>query len=155
MSRYRRLALIGAAAVAFTIKLCLAWMTLGTNDVVTFELMLDKLNARGAVALYNEGTLSTVNGRVQGIFQMNHPPFALTLLRLWGALRSFTGLPLGFWLRLSCAMADLLVLWLLYQRGMGAGDDWWALLILALSPVAIMVSGFHGNTDPLMIALVV
>jgi hypothetical protein len=117
--------------------------------------MLEKLNARGAVALYTEGTLVTVNGKVVGPLQMNHPPFSLTLLRFWGALRRLTGLPLGFWLRLSCALADLFVLWLLYRLGLGEGDGLWALLVLALSPAAILISGFHGNTDPIMIAFVV
>jgi len=27
----------------------------------------------------------------------------------------------------------------------------WALLLFALSPVSVMVSGFHGNTDPIMV----
>src|SRR5437764_3483309 len=147
--------LIVAAGAAFLAKVSLALMTIGTNDVVTFERMFEKLNAHGAVALYTEGTVVTVNGRVVGPLQMNHPPFSLTLLRFWGALRHITGLPIGFWLRLSCALADLFVLWLLYRLGFGERDGWWALLVLAFSPAAILISGFHGNTDPIMIAFVV
>ena len=29
----------------------------------------------------------------------------------------------------------------------------WALVIFALSPLSIMVSGYHGNTDPVMVML--
>src|SRR5947208_1857864 len=31
----------------------------------------------------------------------------------------------------------------------------WALLIFALSPVSVMVTGFHGNTDPVMVLFLV
>src|SRR6185312_13199470 len=31
----------------------------------------------------------------------------------------------------------------------------WALLFFALSPVSLMVSGFHGNTDPVMVMFLV
>src|SRR5438105_13800388 len=31
----------------------------------------------------------------------------------------------------------------------------WALALFALSPVSLMVSGFHGNTDPVMVLLLV
>src|SRR5207244_8376913 len=31
----------------------------------------------------------------------------------------------------------------------------WALALFALSPVSLMVSGFHGNTDPVMVMLLV
>src|SRR5207253_1809631 len=31
----------------------------------------------------------------------------------------------------------------------------WALALFALSPVSLMVSGFHGNTDPVMVLFLV
>ena len=143
--------LIAAAAGAFLLKVWLAATTFGSNDVRTFELMLDKLKTSGVETLYREGTELKIDGRVS-VTRMNHPPFALTLLRCWGALRTVTGVPLGFWMRLTCAVADLLTLWLVWRI---AGAATLSLLVVAVAPAGIMISGFHGNTDPIMIALVV
>src|SRR6266404_4875646 len=86
---------------------------------------------------------------------MYHPPFALPLLRVLGGLRSITGLPLGFWMRLMCALADVLTLWLVWLIVKPDGANPLSLLVVALAPTGVMISGFHGNTDPIMIALVV
>jgi uncharacterized membrane protein len=143
--------LIAAAAGAFLLKIWLAATTFGTNDVRTFELMLDRLQTDGVETLYREGTEFKIDGRV-AVTRMNHPPFALTLVSAWGGLRGVTGIPLGFWMRLTCALADLLTLWLVWRL---AGWNPLSLLVVAIAPAAIMISGFHGNTDPIMIALVV
>lgn len=150
----RRLLLI-AAAVAFLLKVALAATSYGTNDVQTFEEMLEKLQKQGARTLYLEGTDILLDGRVVGPMPMNHPPMVLTMLRVWGGLRDVTGLRLGFWIRLTCAFADLLTLWGVYRLVGIEGRRWIGVLLVALSPASILISGFHGNTDPIMIALVV
>jgi uncharacterized membrane protein len=142
---------IAAAAAAFLLKVWLATTTFGTNDVRTFELMLDKLESAGVETLYREGTEVRVDGNV-AVTRMNHPPFALTLLCTWGGLRRVSGLPLGIWIRLTCALADLLTLWLVWRI---AGENRLSLVVVASAPVAIMISGFHGNTDPIMMGLVI
>jgi Mannosyltransferase (PIG-M) len=149
-----RLLLI-AAAVAFLLKVALAARTYGTNDVQTFEEMLEKLERAGARTLYAEGTDVILDGRVLGAMQMNHPPLVLAMLRVWGGLRELTGLRLGFWLRFSCALADLITLGALYGLFGIEGDHWKSAMLVALAPASIVVSGFHGNTDPIMIAFVV
>jgi hypothetical protein len=83
--------------------------------VQTFEEMLEKLQKRGARSLYLEGTDILLDGRIVGPMPMNHPPMVLAMVRVWGALRDATGLRLGFWMRLSCAFADLLTLWGVYR----------------------------------------
>jgi hypothetical protein len=153
-NNHRRI-LMWAALAAFLFKVFIAYTTFGTNDVLTFERMLQKVEKHGVVPLYGQGTPVTVNGFQVGSIQMNHPPLVLTMLEIWGGFRDATGLPLGFWMRLTCAIADLFVVWLLWRVGMGEGDNWRGLLALALAPAAIMISGFHGNTDPIMIAFVV
>lgn len=147
--------LLVAAAVAFLLKATLAATSYGTNDVRTFEQMLETLQQRDARTLYLEGTDIVLDGRIVGRMPMNHPPMVLAMLRLAGALRDVTGLRLGFWLRLSCALADLLTLWALYRLFGLESERWRGILLVALAPASIMISGFHGNTDPLMIALVV
>ena len=151
----RRRLLFVAAAVAFLLKAAIAATSYGTNDVQTFEQMLQTLQERGARTLYLEGTDIVLDGRVVGRMQMNHPPGVLAMLRFWGALRDVTGLRLGFWLRISCALADLLTLWALYRLFGPASDRWISIILVALAPASIMISGFHGNTDPIMIAFVV
>jgi Glycosyltransferase family 87 len=153
--RSRQRMLLVAAAFAFLLKAALAATSYGTNDVQTFEQMLETLQERGARTLYLEGTDIVLDGRVVGGMPMNHPPMVLAMLRLGGALRDITGLRLGFWLRLSCALADLLTLWALYRLFGLESERWLGILLVALAPASIMISGFHGNTDPIMIALVV
>jgi hypothetical protein len=136
------------ACAALVVKLCLALFTFGTNDVLTFERMLDKLNSAGPEALYRDGTPATLDGKVISAVQMNHPPFVLTLLRFWDALRAVTGLPVRFWMRACCVMADLFVVCMLWNLV----ADWRAVLVVTVAPAAVMISGFHGNTDPIMIA---
>jgi hypothetical protein len=147
--------LFGAAALAFLLKAVLAATSYGTNDVQTFEQMLQTLQEHGARILYLEGTRIVLDGRVVGGMPMNHPPAVLAMLRLWGELREVTGLPFGFWLRMTCALADLLTLWMLYRLFGIESDQWIGILLVAVAPAAIMISGFHGNTDPIMIAFVV
>lgn len=147
--------LVFVMAAALVLKLCLALCTFGTNDALTFERMLDKLNKSGVKSLYLEGTVATLDGKFMQDVQMNHPPFVVTLLHAWRALRTATGLPLRFWIRAWCAFADLLTVWLLWKLSQRRGGDWRAVFVVAMAPAAIMISGFHGNTDPIMIALAV
>lgn len=151
----RKRILFAAAVIAFLMKLALAASSYGTNDVTTFEEMLEKLQTHGARSLYTEGTDVILDGRIVGPMQMNHPPMVLTMLRAWGALRQVTGIRLGFWIRFSCACADLLTIWIVYRLFGVASRRWMGMLLVALAPASIMISGFHGNTDPIMIAFVV
>lgn len=152
----RRRILTGLALAAFLIKIILAATTYGTNDGQTFELMQAKAETRGVRALYLEGTEARNNqGRVLHMMQMNHPPFVLHLMRFWVFCARWIGGSLHFWLRFTCACADLFAFFLIGRLLEGSAGAFWNLAILALSPVAIMISGFHGNTDPIMIALVV
>jgi hypothetical protein len=140
------------ALVAFALKLCLAAATTGTIDVLLFERMLEKLDLYGVPTLYQEGAELIVGGRNTGLtMQMNHPPFMLTVLSAWGVLRAWTGLGLGLWLRLTCAVGDLAA-FVLIRRMLGDRPAVW---MLAAAPAGVLVSGFHGNSDPIMISLAV
>jgi hypothetical protein len=57
-------------------------------------------------------------------------------------------------LRMASILADIAVVaGLLVWRGrLGGLPEWWALIVFAASPVSLMVSGFHGNVDPIMVA---
>ena len=58
---------------------------------------------------------------------------------------------LPFFLRLPGIIADFLAVFVLVRlRSKIGGPPWWAITLYALSPVAFMVSGFHGNVDSLL-----
>lgn len=147
--------LCSVAAVAFVLKALLALFTVGTNDMSTWDHDLVKLRAAGFADLYKEGVqYSSPSGRPYPNQPFIHPPAVLTGLRLLGALQSLTGLPFRFWLRIACGFADvgmLAMIWGMFPGLRGRAELW----LLAASPVSILISGFHGNTDPIMICFVV
>jgi len=141
---------------AFALKLGLAAATHGSTDVLLFEADAEKLQRDGAAALYRDGVATQWCGeaRTRPCPPFNHPPFMTHVLRAWSALEAASGVPLRFWLRLSAAVADvgsLLVLSRLLQRRLDQTGTANALGWFALSPIAILVSGFHGNTDPIFL----
>jgi hypothetical protein len=131
------------ALLAFSIKIFISLKTYGTNDIYLWRQFLSFLQANGPIALYRDADLFI------------HPPFMIHVLRCWGWLESTTGVPLQFWIRLPAILADvasLLLTFKLLQRLDKAAPA--ALLLLALAPASVMISGFHGNTDPVMICFV-
>lgn len=157
-SRRSRWVLI-AAILAFSLKVVIALNTYGTNDVITWERHWTKIKDEGGLAWYRRGPdVRSPGGAVvtgQPWVQPNHPPFVISLMAGWDYLAQVTSLPFRFWLRFTSSLADLATLLLVWKcrlaAGMGASLG--GLLLVALSPVSIMISGFHGNTDPLMIAI--
>jgi hypothetical protein len=143
-SRNRRVTIFLAAAIAFVAKLLLALNTYGTNDVYTYERFALWSRYFGA-DLYQIAP------------DLNHPPSMLHILRLLLWLSEHTRLPFYFWIRIPGILADLGTLWLvcrifgprLRERSIGI-----AVLFIAIAPTHILISGFHGNTDPVMIFFV-
>jgi hypothetical protein len=150
--------LLIAAAVALTAKLVLAFVTYGTNDVLTWEADLRTLKASGQRTLYVDGSRPTWPGNPVGVRQQfNHPPVMIHVLRAGAALAETTGLPFRTWLRVSCALADTAMLWLVcgILRAERIAPDASSLVGVALSPASLLISGFHGNTDPIMVCFLV
>lgn len=145
------LLIIASALVALTLKLAIAFNTLGSNDVVTFYGY--------GKALSQHSLEWTYRHRIS----FNHPPLTAYYLRAISRLGDSTsfresGLTFPFLLRLPGILADLVVviaiLWLARTDGRIRIPSW-ALALFALSPVSLMVSGFHGNTDPVMVMFLV
>ena len=139
--------IVGLALVATTLKLAIAYNTIGTNDAVFFYGFAKVLNEHGLQWTYEHSRY------------FNHPP--LTAYYLTGIFRlteqrwcQDLGIHFPFLLRLPGIIADfLVVLILLRMRKIDIHIPIWALALFALSPVSLMVSGFHGNTDPVMVLL--
>jgi hypothetical protein len=134
-----KLVLIGI--VALLLKLLLAASTAGTNDARTWEYDLTTLRTAGYDELYRSGVqYDSPAGRLSQRQAFIHPPGVLHALRLLGN---------RFWLRTVCAIADAGTLALLW-RMFGSVP-----VLVVLSPISILISGFHGNTDPIMMFFVV
>ena len=151
-------AILIAAILSFAGKVAIASRTFGSTDALFWEANLQQLREAGPVALYESGTiLRRDDGTPYHTEIFNHPPFILRLLSLGGWLSDHTGKPLRFWLRVMCALADLAstMLILAIIRGTQLAISPVAMFLVAASPISLLISGFHGNTDPIMMALLV
>jgi len=145
----RTVCVLALALVALTLKLAIAYNTIGTNDAVFFYSFAKVLYQHGLEWTYQHSPA------------FNHPPLTAYYLRGIYALTEQRwcqdiGIHFPFLLRLPGIIADfLVVLVLLRMTKTDLRIPTWALALFALSPVSLMVSGFHGNTDPVMVLLLV
>lgn len=141
--------IVALALVATMVKLAIAYNTIGTNDAVFFYGFAKVLNEHGLEWTYAHSRY------------FNHPPLTAYFLRGIFLLTETKwaqdfGIHFPFLLRLPGIAADLLVVTVLLQfRKIDIVLPTWALALFALSPVSLMVSGFHGNTDPVMVLFLV
>lgn len=140
---------MAVALVALVAKLSIAYNTIGTNDAVFFYGFAKVLNEHGLEWTYAHSRY------------FNHPPLTAYFLRGIYLLTEQSwcqelGIHFPFLLRLPGIVADFLVVLILLQfRKASVFAPFWALALFAASPVSLMVSGFHGNTDPVMVLLLV
>src|SRR5947199_514266 len=145
----RTTCIIALALIAMALKLAIAYNTIGTNDAVFFYGFAKVLSEHGLEWTYQHSRY------------FNHPPLTACYLRGIYALTEQRwcqdiGIHFPFLLRLPGIIADFLVVVVLLR--MSKTDlqiPTWAIALFAVSPVSLMVSGFHGNTDPVMILLLV
>lgn len=147
---------LAAALASLLCKLAIAYDTFGTNDVNLFYMFARSLNQHGLTWTYSHAAALLPN-----LPLFNHPPLIAYYLELIDAAsrQEFfraCGLTFPFLLRLPGVVADFVVVLVLLQlRKVGIRIPTWALILFALSPVSLMVSGFHGNTDPLLVMFLV
>jgi hypothetical protein len=144
LPRSWKIAILSAAFVASLCKILLALNTYGSNDVYAWERFARWSRIFGA-GLY----------RADPAF--NHPPSIIHVLHAMTWLTSTTGVFFPFWLRLPAIIADpagLWIVWRIFARRLDDPVVRWGLLLLAISPTLMMVSGFHGNTDPVVMFFV-
>jgi hypothetical protein len=141
---------IAVALVSLAVKAYCAVTTFGSGDVSIVCHFGRAIDANGLDNLY----------RTERLF--NHPPlmgsFFWLLYSVSSAISSIgvCGVPkaLPVLLRLPSVICDLLaVLILLKIRERTGRPSVGALLLFAASPAAFMVSGFHGNTDSIMVCI--
>lgn len=136
----------GAALVGATVRLWLASTTFGTNDVHYWMEFAAGIRRDGPLGVYEQSGFTA---------QYNHPPLIGYYLALVGRADLDSNL-FRLLVRLPSCLADLAASWMLFQLVRVRSSERAAIVTavaLTLSPVAIIVSGFHGNTDPVFISL--
>ncbi|MEP7014210.1 MAG: hypothetical protein ABI925_02100 [Verrucomicrobiota bacterium] len=146
--------IIAAALIATFLKLAIAYTTIGTNDSVSFYVFARSLAEHGLAWTYVRGAEFLPIGPI-----FNHPPVTAYYLQLIERLTrteflQACGVTFPFLLRLPGIVADFIVVAVLTRLSRTDARcrlPLWALLFFAVSPVSLMVSGFHGNTDSVMV----
>jgi len=133
--------ILAAALFALVVKLCIAALTVGTNDAESFYNFGRFIWEHGLLAQYRAA-----------------PDFNHTPLTGWFCAAAYgvgRGLGFNWFLRVPGIIADFISVLVLLRRREAAGrPPWWALALFALSPVSVMVSGYHGNVDSVLTCLV-
>ena len=136
--------LLGAVGAVLVGELLLAWFTAGTFDITIWRSFAATVDRVGPIDIY------ALDGA--GLMVYNHPPLAGWWLVVVNALADL-GVPLEFTMRaltsLTHALTALLVYAILQPR---VGRRWalWSAVAVALSPMLVIISGFHGNNDPIV-----
>jgi len=142
--------LAAVIAVGALPRLFLVLASEGTLDAVVWLALVDDVRERGLLAAYEGGT-----------YTLNHPPVAVWLGIGLRELGLATGVPFAVLFRAPVALLDGAtfagIVWLF---GASADPRWRnARFVIAsawwLSPVPILLSSFHGNTDPVVALLLV
>jgi hypothetical protein len=149
MSRAWWVGIVVSACLVLLVKVYLALTSEGSADVIGFADHLAKIRELGGVGTYY------VRGPFNNPF--NSPPFMIYVIKGWGLLTQASGIGFSFWLRLPGILADigsLFLVWRLLNLSPALPRSPLLLLLLAVCPISIMVSGYHGNTDSLMVFFV-
>ena len=156
-----------ALAVATVLKLLWASHSIGSVDAILFKTFASEIEETGLKRVYTEirfyNHTPLTSAVISGIYQISKVPIELPASagpavkaaaehrREVLEMQDFT-----FWLRLLSILMDAIVVLSLYRCRRLLGDPpLWALCLLALSPVSLMISGFHGNIDGVMIGFLV
>jgi 4-amino-4-deoxy-L-arabinose transferase-like glycosyltransferase len=143
VGRRRRLVLI-LALLAFALKAVIAARTYGTNDIRHWTDFVNGVAERGPVGIY---------GITFERSFYNHPPVIGYFLALVDFGRHH-GVSIGFSIRSVASLADVgsaLLMFEILRRRRSLREAGWAAALVAVSPVLVIISGFHGNTDPIFV----
>jgi hypothetical protein len=147
--RRHRWIVIGVGIVVLAAKLVVAATTRGTNDVIHWYHFAAAVAQDGPVGVYAHHFVRDE--------LYNHPPAIGFYLEALNVLQNW-GIPLRFTIRAVSSTADVLTAVLIFEilrqrrslrRATASG------VLVAASPVLFIISGFHGNTDPLFTMLVI
>jgi hypothetical protein len=136
--------LIGVAALA--LRLWVMSCTIGTNDMEAWRGFAVYIQEHGLVATYH------------AVAEFNHPPlmgeWARLALAVSGGSSGVASFPFVF--KLLPFAGDVLSAWLLFSYARERQTIARALALSAIflcNPCSLLITAYHGNTDPLLAAL--
>lgn len=147
------IAFIITAAGVFVLKLWMAFKTAGAPDITVWKDFLVHVKECG-VCVYETGGLMQYPGGNR-LNPFNHPPFIIHFLRIVDFVSMITGLQFETAFRLITSLVDAgsaVVLYKLLQRDKLLRPA--SFLLYLLAPATIIISGYHGNTDTVMLFFV-
>lgn len=121
--------------------LLLSCVSYGTNDVTTWHKFARSVTESGLVETYRKYEVC------------NHPPLMLLMAAGWTKLSSWTGVGFPFLLRLPAVLVYLVLLSRSFFRVQRSQESQEVLAAIALNPVLLLITGYHGNTDTLCAVL--
>jgi hypothetical protein len=135
------------AALGCVVRLLWAATSYGTNDVGYFATFIAGAHQRGPVGVYGISFTEAL---------YNHGPLTSWFLYGAGSLVD-RGVGVPFLIRVPACLADLVSPVLVFALVRGARGERVAACtagIFSAAPLALIVAGFHGNTDPVLVCLV-
>ena len=135
--QYNRILWISALLI-LAVKVLISWRTYGTNDVTSWIEYARHVSTKDMFSIYELIPL------------YNHPPLMSLWLKflMWLTGGNSNYFPQIF--RMAPIAADFgsaIVLWRICRTYFPEGEAFLRTMIAVTSPILIMVSGFHGNTD--------
>jgi glycosyl transferase family 87 len=143
-----RFVVLAVAVVATGFKLFVAARTFGTNDVLSWLSFSDGVREYGPVDMYGHTFYSLYN----------HPPLSGRMLVAINWLVDHHLGTFTFLIKAPAVLADLVMALLVFELvrlRRSATEAAVAAALVVCSPALAVVSGFHGNTDPLFVMLAV
>lgn len=138
------LAVLSCALLALAFKLVLSYHVYGSQDVTSWITYADTIREYGTFKIYSL------------LEPYNHPPLISLILKITHIISLKTHLAFPFVFRMIPILSDLASIFIIWKllEDRPARIRVPLCMICCLNPVNFLVSGFHGNTDPLFIMLV-
>jgi len=141
------------AICVFLLKAWMALTTAGAPDITVWKDFLLHVKQCGVCVYETGGLMQHAHGSRLNPF--NHPPFIIHFLRFVDLVSAVSGVPFEAAFRIITSIVDLAsaaVVYKLLQREKLFQPV--VFLLYLLAPATIIISGYHGNTDTLMIFFV-
>lgn len=132
------------ASIVLLLKLFMSYHVYGTNDITYWINFAEIIQKYGTFKIYSLVRI------------YNHPPLMSWVLKVVSMASVKTGLAFPFVFRMMPIFADyagIFIIWKLLER-YGMRHRVLICSICSINPVNFFISGFHGNTDPVFIFLV-
>lgn len=131
---------LAVCAVAVGVRLLVARMSHGTNDIDTWQRFAQFVSYFGVLRVYELDRW------------FNHPPIMGWYAVLAMKLSSAFSANFDWVFKLVPMLASVITVWLVHR--LGRLNVLW-LLLFALNPTDLLISAYHGNTDPICVAFCV